>query len=563
MYGVQHTHTFISRDQKQQRIETIEEMPVPNLWRRYLNAMLVIASTGFPGESDQEPNASIGNATGGASWTVMVYANGHNSLDPQIRQNVVQMTRVADSPRVNIVVEWGSQDWPQHVYRFKVSQGMQLPEADKAAPNGFSDLGEANMGDKDTLKSFVDWGKQHFPASYSMLVIAAHGAGYREQELALLAQKQRLTPGLLGEYASLIERKGAHVVLTAQEAAVERAAYYLDETKGNALVLKMIDTGPPATPTPAPTVKAGPKANPAITEALEGELSSEDPSRTEPTTGNVRVISKDDNKNKFLYNSDVADVIAASNVDVIGFDSCLMSMVETAFAMKDGAKYMVGSEELEPGDGWVYNDWLGSLVAKPTLSPKELGEAVVTSYSSQYRKSSRATLSSTDLGGVGLLAQRICDLAKVLHDSLGDPRSLEVVKKARSLCLCYGNSSQTLANGWVYDYNYVDLGCFVNALLASKADKNIIDAAQLVRDSLAASVRAWACPRRSSAGFESKGLSIYFPQTAMAHSLDVQNPLFGLSYNRANADHPIAFVNFPAVGVGWSDFLDSYYKMVP
>ncbi len=87
--------------------------------------------------------------------------------------------------------------------------------------------------------------------------------------------------------------------------------------------------------------------------------------------------------------------------DLLGFDACLMSMVETAYAMRQGAKTMVGSEELEPGLGWKYDDWLTALSADPTMDPDTLGTAVVKSYQSNYIFADQtATLSCTRLGEV-------------------------------------------------------------------------------------------------------------------------------------------------------------------
>ena len=48
-------------------------------------------------------------------------------------------------------------------------------------------------------------------------------------------------------------------------------------------------------------------------------------------------------------------------LDVIGFDACLMSMLEVGYAMRDVGNTLVGSEELEPGPGWKYDDWLRSI----------------------------------------------------------------------------------------------------------------------------------------------------------------------------------------------------------
>lgn len=42
---------------------------------------------------------------------------------------------------------------------------------------------------------------------------------------------------------------------------------------------------------------------------------------------------------------------AGLNFNWVGFDTCLMSGIETALAVRDHADYLVASQELEPGDG--------------------------------------------------------------------------------------------------------------------------------------------------------------------------------------------------------------------
>ena len=42
-------------------------------------------------------------------------------------------------------------------------------------------------------------------------------------------------------------------------------------------------------------------------------------------------------------------------LDLIGFDACLMASLESMTVWSDYAEHYVGSEELEPGDGWDYS----------------------------------------------------------------------------------------------------------------------------------------------------------------------------------------------------------------
>jgi len=57
------------------------------------------------------------------------------------------------------------------------------------------------------------------------------------------------------------------------------------------------------------------------------------------------------------------------NLDILGMDACLMGMAEVAYQIRNSVDYMVASEELEPGNGWPYDDFLARLVNAPTSTP--------------------------------------------------------------------------------------------------------------------------------------------------------------------------------------------------
>jgi hypothetical protein len=42
-----------------------------------------------------------------------------------------------------------------------------------------------------------------------------------------------------------------------------------------------------------------------------------------------------------------------------------MAKVDTAYTFSDIGKYLVASQELEPGNGWLYSGWLGALAEAP------------------------------------------------------------------------------------------------------------------------------------------------------------------------------------------------------
>src|SRR5664279_4839867 len=99
-----------------------------------------------------------------AEWTVLVFLNAKNNLEPFAFPNFAQMAASGSTPEVNLVVEMGrpSSHYSQlfgpwsKVLRFAVKQGQEPTEA-----NAVADLGAANMGDPQTLADFVTWGREN------------------------------------------------------------------------------------------------------------------------------------------------------------------------------------------------------------------------------------------------------------------------------------------------------------------------------------------------------------------------------------------------------------------
>jgi len=117
-----------------------------------------------------------------------------------------------------------------------------------------------------------------------------------------------------------------------------------------------------------------------------------------------------------LYMDEVQGALDVTGSNhLIGFDACLMGMVEVAYEIKDYGEVMVGSEESEPGDGWPYDTILQDLVNNPSWSSSELGLAVVDRYYESYGEDE--TQSVIDLTAMDSLAGTISSFAQSLMDN--------------------------------------------------------------------------------------------------------------------------------------------------
>jgi hypothetical protein len=118
----------------------------------------------------------------------------------------------------------------------------------------------------------------------------------------------------------------------------------------------------------------------------------------------------------------------SKKISVLGFGACLMNLVEVAYEMSTHAKYLVGSEELEPGDGWPYAldlDSLNKLKEEDDDAPLNLAKDFVKNYEHYYNKESMqrhwpVTQSAIDLDHVNNLAESIDRFASALSSVLPD-----------------------------------------------------------------------------------------------------------------------------------------------
>lgn len=86
--------------------------------------------------------------------------------------------------------------------------------------------------------------------------------------------------------------------------------------------------------------------------------------------------------------------------DFVGFDACLMATAETGLMLSPYADYMIASEEVEPGYGWYYTNWLTALSNNTSMATIEIGKQIADDFIESCAQSARgqkATLSVTDL----------------------------------------------------------------------------------------------------------------------------------------------------------------------
>jgi hypothetical protein len=291
---------------------------------------------------------------------------------------------------------------------------------------------------------------------------------------------------------------------------------------------------------------------------------------------NPRSISRDDEFCTRLFNSDMQQTLEADPVDIIGFDACLMSMVETAHALRLGAHWMVGSEEEIPPYGWKYDDWCQMLTQNPSLRPRQLcriiGDTYLAAYSNQgqnpYPVDEAITFSVVDLARVrdGRLVGAITRFADRLLEII-DGDALGVIKAARANCAEYA-PDETRPGGW-FRYQHIDLVRFCEQIVEQDRgnDPHLERLAEAVIRQVHRAVAMRWCGKLRCDGdpcgqrFGSHGLAIYFPASKRIFQSDLEDPKIGRGYEIDNLDHPVEFVRDRSIH--WASFLQFFVSRVP
>lgn len=154
----------------------------------------------------------------------------------------------------------------------------------------------------------------------------------------------------------------------------------------------------------------------------------------------LRGICWDDSTGHYLTNQKLSyalatikdEVMHGKKFDIIGFDACLMSMLEVADIVKDYAHIFVGSQEVELGTGWNYQSILSPFI-NGTMDPLSFAKHIVSVYEKTYGPHTNDyTLAAIDLDHINTLENNINTIADLLVTCLKLQKN-NSVKRAISL----------------------------------------------------------------------------------------------------------------------------------
>lgn len=382
-----------------------------------------------------------------SKWTFMVYLAGDNNLQEYGTIDLEEMKTVGSSPDLSLVAQFDCMA-DQTTRRYHLTANHTLDGDCVAA------LPETNTGDPQVLVDFITWACTTYPADHYALILWNHGAGWKDEDIYRVARDGALADEIpRGQVRALSSGRVGRALFST---TVEQMA--VEATK--------------------------------------------------------RAILFDDSAADFLDNIEMKRALQQAapafngRLDLLGFDACLMSMIEVHYQLRDTCQVVVGSQEVEPGDGWPYDEVLSRLAADPTMTPEALGRAVVDAYVGWYQKtypSLDVTQSAVSLSRIEPVAAATTDLADVLRQSLAATQTLGLLFQAL-------RSAQSFT-----DRDYVDVAHFCGLLAESDEEGTIGAPARTIVERLAGdSSPVIAEAHHGTMVEDAAGLSIYLPTRVLS-----------------------------------------------
>lgn len=106
-----------------------------------------------------------------------------------------------------------------------------------------------------------------------------------------------------------------------------------------------------------------------------------------------RAMLHDDTNGGVLTNKEAHSVVQSAfksskrknKIDLIFSDTCLNGMIEVLEQFSDFSEVVIGSEDLEPGDGWEYDKWFELMEKNPPKNANQWAEQAIDSFNSGYK----------------------------------------------------------------------------------------------------------------------------------------------------------------------------------
>jgi hypothetical protein len=179
-------------------------------------------------------------------------------------------------------------------------------------------------------------------------------------------------------------------------------------------------------------------------------------------------------------------------LEILGFDACLMSSIEIAQAISPYAKYLISSQEAEPGDGWNY-EYLKEL--DKNISSVSLSKKIIDYYYEYYKKynyKGGIGLSLIDTSKINKLNRELSKLFSTIDSNI--EIDFSELSFARANTKTYGKADKQV-------YDLADLKDLIDNLPSKYSSKS--DILDIITND--------AVVYQKTDIIDSNGISIYFP----------------------------------------------------
>ena len=204
--------------------------------------------------------------------------------------------------------------------------------------------------------------------------------------------------------------------------------------------------------------------------------------------------------------------------DLFAFDASLMQMAEVAYEIRNEARYIVGSEESPPGEGYPYDRFLSKLAQNPNMDGRELGTHIARDTIAAYGEGSSITQSLLDASKLEGIASSVNRLGGALRSATAQHGTAIA-------------SARDNAEEYSYPENH-DLLHFTELLISGVNEGEVQCAAREVQSAVG---QALVVNVNGRGHPNSKGLAVFLPSPARYRVIDLDQtdgigPFFGDRY---------------------------------
>jgi hypothetical protein len=390
--------------------------------------------------------------------TIMVYMAADNDLRPFAARNIQQMANIGSNDNITIVVHLDIRiTGNKKITRRYLIEKDQVLHIDPYNPV----TQQMDSGNPSTLISFCEWAIKSYIADEYDLILWNHGTGILEPPHGKIINPMDLFVFNPATHRLDLDRSIGFLEAIESLEPKQRGVCW-DDTTGNYLSNRKLEAA-------------------------------------------LQTICQ-----KFLQ---------GKKFGIIGFDACLMSMIEVGSFIKRYAHVMVSSEEVELGMGWKYDEVLFPFVKEP-LNTQAFAAHIVNAYDRTYQSiTNDYTLSAINLDTIEYLERNIDQIAKILIESLETQRSIthQTIRESKNKMLCTHFDEPT----------YIDLHHFYRNLLTNikkiaentqlsatvknNLSKKLDEGIQLIEQSVIANTVGKNLRN-------ARGIAIYFPERGIHSS---------------------------------------------